>query len=266
MNFWKDKVVIITGSSIGIGRCIANLATKQGAKVVLNARNEERLNNAVLDLKKEKREVIGIQGDVSKFEDCEKIAEQTISQYGRIDVLINNAGLASQTDIQKIEAQVFQSIFNVNVMGTVFMSKAVLPAIKKAKGSILFIGSVAGIHGIGGYSAYSSSKMALKGITESLRIELHKEEVHIGLAYVGFTENDPQKKFLDKEGNSVSLPNRSTVKQEPVEVVAARLMKMIERRKKKLVFSPIGKVTAMVHRFAPSILHNILLNAYKKAK
>ena len=89
-------------------------------------------------------------GDVSKYEDCQQIIVQTLTQYGKIDVLINNAGLASQTMIQDIDPSVFQSIFNVNVMGTVFMTKAALPALIETKGSVLFIGSVAGIHGIGG--------------------------------------------------------------------------------------------------------------------
>jgi short-subunit dehydrogenase len=264
MSFWKNKVVIITGSSIGIGRNIAEQITALEGKVVLNARNETRLNKAVESMKSEGKEVFGVVGDVSKYEDCQQIIVQTLTQYGKIDVLINNAGLASQTMIQDIDPSVFQSIFNVNVMGTVFMTKAALPALIETKGSVLFIGSVAGIHGIGGYSAYSSSKMALKGITESLRIELHDKEVHIGLAYVGFTENDSEKKFLDRDGNSVSLPNRSNVKQEPVSKVALRLMKMVENRTNKSVFSPIGKTTYLVHKFAPWLLKRILLNAFKK--
>ena len=106
--------------------------------------------------------------------------------------------------------------------------------------------------------------MALKGITESLRIELNQTGIHIGLAYVGFTENDPQKKFLDKDGNAVSLPNRSNVKQEPVEKVANRLMGMVEHKRRKSVFTPIGKVTHAINKLAPWVLHKVLLNAYKK--
>lgn len=265
MSFWKNKVVIITGSSIGIGRNIAEQITALHGKVVLNARNESRLSKAVDAMKSEGKDVFGVAGDVSKYEDCQNIVAQTLTHYGKVDVLINNAGLASQTEIKDIDPAVFQSIFNVNVMGTVFMTKAALPALKETGGSALFIGSVAGIHGIGGYAAYSSSKMALKGITESLRIELHDSNVHIGLAYVGFTENDPEKKFLDKEGNSVSLPSRSNVKQEPVSKVALRLIRMIENRTDHSVFSPIGKTTYWVHRFAPWILKRILLNAFKKS-
>jgi short-subunit dehydrogenase len=264
MEFWKDKVVIITGSSIGIGRCLAENITAKGGKVVLNARNEERLNLAVSDMLANNREVIGIAADIAKYEECEKLVAKTVNHFGKLDVLINNAGLASQTDILEVNPEVFQSIFEVNVMGSVFMTKAAIPQLTKTSGSALFIGSVAGLHGIGGYSAYSSSKMALKGITESLRIELHNTNIHIALAYVGFTENDPQKKFLDKDGKAVSLPNRSNVKQEPVEKVANRLMNMIEHKRRKSVFTPIGKVTNIINKLAPWVLHKVLLNAYKK--
>lgn len=264
MGFWTDKIVIITGSSIGIGRCLAENITSEGGIVVMNARNEDRLLTVVNEMISNNKLVHGVPGDVSKYEDCESLVTQTIEKYGKLDVVINNAGLASQTNIIDVSPSVFQSIFDVNVVGATFMTKAAIPYLKKTKGTVLFIGSVAGIHGIGGYAAYSSSKMALKGITESLRIELHETGINISLAYVGFTENDPEKTFLDKHGKAVSLPSRANIKQESVETVALRLMKMIENKRQKSVFTLIGKATYLIDKLIPSILNHILLKAYNK--
>lgn len=264
MSFWKDKVVIITGSRMGIGKALAIAIGSKGGRVFLNARNEEKLISTQKELESMNIDCGSMAGDVSQYSDCQEMVNECLRKFGRVDVLINNAGLASQTNLEDIEPEVFQSIINVNLTGSVFMTKAVLPEIKRTQGSILFIGSVAGVQGIGGYSAYSSSKQALKAISQSLRIELQEENVHIGLAYVGFTENDAQKQFLDAKGNRVNLPSRDNVKQMPVVEVAQNIMKMIENRKKQSVFGLMGKLTYHLDRFFPFMIRMILKRAYKK--
>jgi len=130
----------------------------------------------------------------------------------------------------------------------------------------LFVGSLAGIHGFGNYSAYCSSKMALTALTESLRMEMHKTGVHIGLAYLGFTENDPEKTLMNKDGLIMPHPPRTMAKQKSVTTVAHQLMRMIERRKSKSAFTLLGKLNAIVNRISPSIVHRILLISYKKGQ
>ena len=99
-----------------------------------------------------------------------------------------------------------------NLLGVVNMTKAILPEIEK-DGTVFFMGSVAGIHGIGDYAPYSCSKMALTSLAESLRIEFSGTKLHIGIAYVGFTENDEQKTFIDGSGKTIKVPSRNSVKQ-----------------------------------------------------
>jgi len=238
---WKDKVVIITGSSIGIGRRLAIEIGKRGGKVVINARNKSRLNETCENMKTQGLNISACPGDISNYEDCEKIIDHSIKLYGKLDVLINNAG--------------------INAEG---MTKAAIPYIRKTKGSILFVGSLAGIHGFGNYSAYCCSKMALTALTESLRMEMYKTGVHIGLAYVGFTENDPEKTLMNKDGLIMPHPPRTMIKQKSVTKVAHQLMRMIERRKYKSAFTLIGKLNAIVNRISPFIVHRILLSSYKK--
>ena len=261
---WKNKVVIITGSSIGIGFSLATEISKKGAKVILNARNKDRLYNSFTNLKAQNFDISACAGDISKYKDCKKIIEHTISNYGKLDILINNAGITAEATLEEMKPEIFKQVVDVNFLGSVFMAKAALPYIKQSKGSILFIGSVAGIHGLGNYSAYCSSKMALKAVVESLRKETYKTGIHIGLANIGFTENDSQKTHYDKNGNITALPSRKTIKQVPVKTVAHQIIKMIEKRKFKSSFTFLGKLNAIINRISPLLVHKILLAVYLK--
>lgn len=260
---WNNKVVIITGSSSGIGRSLAIEIGKRGGKVVINARNVKRLNQTYSNMKMQGLDISACLGDISKYEDCVKIIEHTIKSYGKVDVLINNAGITAIASFEETKPEVFKQIMDVNFLGAIYMTKAALPYITNTKGSVLFVSSLAGIHGIGCYSAYCSSKMALTALVESLRIEMHQTGVHFGLAYVASTENNPEKTFLDKNGILIKEPARIRIKPSPVKKVALKLMQMIELRQTKFAFTLLGKINAILNRISPFIVHQIFLKAYK---
>lgn len=262
----QNKVVIITGSSIGIGRTMAQEMCKEGAKVVLNARNEKRLERTFEELKEIGCEVTAIAGDVSKTEDCQKLIDHAINTFGQIDVIVNNAGISMEGSFEDLPPDVFRKVIEVNYLGSIYPTKAAIPYLKKTKGSVIFMGSAAGIRGIPNHAAYSSSKMSLTAIAEALKIELKQSGIHIGLAYVGFTENDKEKTIYDKDGNIVPQPKRDFIKAEPQEVVAKRIIKMIENRTFKQVFTPLGKLNAFMNRFFPFVVGPILSRNYHKNK
>ncbi|MGB0840362.1 MAG: SDR family oxidoreductase, partial [Chitinophagales bacterium] len=214
----KGKVVIITGSSIGIGRKMAVLMGQKGAKIVLNARNAKRLETTRKALANQGLEVFAVVGDVSKEEDCEQLIKATIAHYGKLDVLVNNAGIAAEGTVEGASPSVFKKVMDVNYLGSVYPTHYALPHLRASKGNVLFISSAAGIHGIPNFAMYSASKMALTALAESLKIELHGTGVHVGIAYVGFTENDSQKTIYDAQGNIVPQPSRDFITPEPVEV------------------------------------------------
>ncbi len=261
---WNEKVVIITGSSIGIGRSLAFEIGEKGAKLVINARNKLRLNKTLEEFKSKGLEVTACSADISEYEDCMKIIDHTVNTYGKIDVLINNAGISAEGTLEETKPEVFKQIIDVNFLGSVYMTKAALPYIKQTKGSVLFVGSLAGIHGIGNYSAYCSSKMALTAVVESIRKEVHKTGVHIGIAYVGFTENDKEKTYFNKDGFLSELPKRKHIKERPVKDVALQLISMIEKRRYKTVFTFLGKLNIFLNRIFPGLVHQILLKTYLK--
>ncbi len=262
----KNKVIIITGSSIGIGRTMARTLSAQGAKIVLNARNAARLNKTFEQLKSEGIDCIAVAGDVSKMEDCEKMVAQAVAAYGGVDVLVNNAGISMEGSVENLDPEVFRKVMEVNYLGSVFPTKAALSEIKKTKGSIVFIGSVAAFRGIPDYSVYSSSKNALTSLAEALKIELSDAGVHVGIAYVGFTENDPEKTIFNADGKIIAQPKRDFIKAESPEKVAQRVAKMIANRRFKHVFTPLGKLNAIMTRFLPGIVGFVLSNNYKKKK
>jgi NAD(P)-dependent dehydrogenase (short-subunit alcohol dehydrogenase family) len=263
---WKDKVVIITGSSQGIGKRLAEDFGHRGSRIVLNGRDLDKLSKTYAELKSEGYHVSHCVGDISDYEDCKRLVEHSISKYGQIDVLVNNAGICSKANFKDMKPEVFKRIVDVNLTGSVFMTQAALPYIQKSKGSILFIGSIAGIHGIGDYTAYCSSKAAIKTLVESLRIEMHNLGIYVGYANLGFTENDPRKTFLDKNGDLVPVPSRKEIKQTPVGEVTAMLIKMIEQRQVSKTFTLVGKMNELVSRISPSIVYKFLLKSYLKSE
>ena len=262
----KDKVIIITGSSIGIGRKMAELLTAQGAKIVLNARNENRLLEVAATFEKNGHDVLAVVGDVSKPEDCKNIVMKAIEKYGQLDGLINNAGISTEGEVGSLDDDVFRKVMEVNYLGSVYPTQAALPFLRKTKGSVIFVSSVAGIRGIPGYAVYSSSKMALTALAESLKIEEQPRGVHVGIAYVGFTENDAQKTIYNSEGKIVPQPARPGMKIEPVEVVAGRIINMIKQRQFKNVFTLLGKLNNMVNKLFPFIGDFVLSKNYHKNK
>jgi len=233
-------------------------------RIVLNARNAKRLEQTRVDMEEAGHQVIAISGDVSNPEDCKALVDQTITQFGRIDYLINNAGISTEGSVQELSSDVFKKVMDVNYLGSVYPTQAAIPHLKKSSGSVVFVSSVAGIRGLPNYAVYSSSKMALTALAESLKIELANDGVHIGIAYVGFTRNDPQKTIYDADGNIVPQPKREFIKPEEPEVVARRIIKMIENRTFKKVFTPLGKLNSLLNRLAPGVVHTVLKNNYQK--
>jgi len=262
----NGKVAIITGSSKGIGKAIAKALAKKKVKIVLNGRNQERLEDTAKELRALGYDVLTVQGDVGIYKNCKKLIEQTIKEYGAIDILINNAGLSMEGTIDKTLPEVFEKVFHTNILGVLFPTKAALSYLKESKGSIVFTGSIAGYMGLPGYSAYSASKMALTAFAQSLKIELAGTGVHVGINYVGFAENDDNKTYLNYHGEIEKVPIRKQFKRMPLEVIAAHFVRGIENRKYKQTLSFIGKLTNILHRYFPALFEWTMIRKYLKQK
>jgi dehydrogenase/reductase SDR family protein 7B len=265
MDF-NNKVVIITGSSQGIGKVTAIELLKRGASVMLNGRDAERLKLAEIELKVISSNVSSFCADISDSIAAASLIEETLKVFDKIDILINNAGISMRGAIADLKPSVYKSVFDINVLGVMNVTIPALPHIRKSNGSIVFISSIAGIRGLPGYSAYSSSKMALRAIVESLRIEEAKSNVHIGLMLVGFTAIEFEKKTLAPDGSMISIKDRARFKPQSMEKVALEILKNIKKRKFKSTLTPIGILNAFLQVLFPSLVENILIRSNESIK
>ncbi len=172
----KGKVAIVTGSTSGMGRATAELFAREGAKVVVTGRNEERAKEVVDKIKAEGNEAIYIVADMTKLEDVKMIFDKTMEAYGTVDILFNNAGMLSITPLMNLSLKEWEDTFRVNVTAPLHLAQLVTPLMKeKGKGIIINTSSVAGAHAHHGMAAYVSSKHALSGLTKSMAWELGPE-------------------------------------------------------------------------------------------
>ncbi|MFT7592010.1 MAG: short-subunit dehydrogenase [bacterium] len=261
-DFFKDKVVCITGSSQGIGKATAQLLGSYGAHIVLNGRNPEKLKAAYDEFVSQKISCIQVVADVSKPEACKKLIEAIQNQYGRLDVLINNAGIASHGKIEESTPENWERVMNINTMGTINTTYYAIPLLKKSKGSVIIISSMAAKVGVPGHAGYSVSKMSLTAYAKALQVEL-EGQIHCGLIYVGFTANETDKTILNPDGTYEKLKQREGLKLSKREYVAQKIASAIYNRKKEVTLTLLGKLQHIMLKFAPGVVYRLLKKSFK---
>lgn len=265
-NLFNNKVVVVTGSGRGIGKATALLFCKNGSKVMLNGRDEIKIKKTAAEFNLLGYEISFFVGDVTCIETCEALVEFTIKTFGKINILITNAGISMNARFDKMKPEFFKKVLDSNIYGTVMPLFASLEALKQTKGSVIFIGSVAGFYGMPTASAYSAGKMALTAIQQSIKSELNKYGVHIGILYVGFTENENDKKLISSSGEWEPVPKRMRFFQQSQNKVAKSVLLMVKYRLNKRTISLIGISTAFVARFMPWIIKASIYFVEKKSK
>jgi NAD(P)-dependent dehydrogenase (short-subunit alcohol dehydrogenase family) len=255
MNFFRGKVVLITGAARGIGLATAELLARRGASVVITDILEERLIESVSLLKSKGLDVLSVTCNVTDYESCVKAVNKAVETYGKLDILINNAGISIVAPFEECLPDTCARLMDVNFMGAVNMSLAGLEAIKASKGHIIFVSSVSGIRAIPTGSIYGASKAALRSLAESLRLELKPHGVHVGVISPGFTTSDPTKTVMKGDGTPRSIDRAP---HDTPEGVAARIAALIEKRQRERILTPVGKLTNILQRLSPSILDFIL--------
>lgn len=260
----KDKVIIITGASSGIGKATAEVFAKNGSKIILNARNEISLNKVADSIKKEfsNPNVTAVAGDVSNEDDCKKIIDAAIAQYGKIDVLINNAGISMRALFTDVDLSVIKKVMDINFYGTVYCTKYALPYLLKSKGSLVGISSIAGYKGLPARSGYSSSKFAMQGFLESIRIENLKNNLHVLVACPGFTKSNIRFTALTADGSKQGdspLDEKNIMSSEEV---AQHLYHAIKNRKRDLVLTTQGKLTVLLNKFFPRWMDKLVYKTF----
>lgn len=264
MKIFKNKVIVITGSTQGIGKRTAEILAQNGAKIIINSRNKESVDSVVKELSQKGYEIYGSFGDISDFDYCFKLRNYTIERFGKIDYLINNAGVAVSGSIETTEPSIFESVTRINVLGSIYPTKVFLQDLVKSKGGILFISSLAGIIGLPSYSIYSYNKRCIVSIAESMKNELYEKGVFVGVNYPGFTENDAKKKMIKPDGSEMILQKRTNVKVEALDKTVLSIIYQLKKRKFRAFSSTNGQLFYFITRFSPKFsLYVIRLNRKK---
>ncbi len=266
MNF-KDKVFVITGASSGIGKSLAEELAKRGANVVLAARQFETLCEVTVEIElKYGVKALPVKCDVSIEHDCAALIEKTIETFGKIDGLINNAGLSMRALFKDVDLSVLKNLMDVNFWGTVYCTKFALAEILKTKGSIVSVSSIAGYRGLPGRTGYSSSKFAMNGFMESLRTENLKTGIHLMVACPGFTTSNIRVAALAKDGSAHGETSMEEGKMMSSEEVAELICDGIMNRKRTLIMTGQGKLAVWMNKLFPKFTDKKVFELFAKEK
>ena len=256
MDF-KGKNVIVTGASSGIGLALAREFAASGANVMLGARSEGKLQEAVAAIRDAGGTADYVVTDVVSEEDCRRLVESTVAAYGGVDILICNAGLSMRALFDDVDLSVLHRLMDVNFWGAVNCCKYALPYLQRSHGSIVGVSSVAGLHGLPGRTGYSASKYAMTGFLETLRIENMKKGLHVMIACPGFTALNVRFSALTADGSQQGATPRNEAKMMTPEQVARIIMRGIKRRKRLCLMEYEGRLTHFIKKFSPALLDKL---------
>ncbi len=260
----RDKVVLVTGASSGIGKATALRFAKAGAKLVIAARSVDKLKAVADEISALGTEVITVQADVAVEADCQKLIQDAIDKFGRLDVLVNNAGISMRAILEDLGLSVLKKVMDVNFWGTVYCTKFALPHLLKQKGSIVGVSSIAGYVGLPARTGYSASKFAMHGFLESVRTENLGNDLHVLIACPGFTASNIRKKALSADGGAQGESPREETKMMTAEEVADHIFKATKKRKQKLVLTAEGKAAVFLSKFFPKLIQKMVYNKMRK--
>lgn len=266
MKNFSGKVVIITGASSGIGKACAIAFANAGADVVLASRNVDELKKVSEIISALGEKTILVATDVSKESDCKNLIDETIKKFGRIDVLINCAGISMRAMLQDVQLDVIRQVMEINFWGTIYCTKFALPYLLQSKGSVVGVSSIAGKTGLPGRTGYSSSKFAMEGFLQTVRIENLKKGLHVLVACPGFTASNIRNAALNASGEMQGESPRDENKMMQPEVVAEKILQAVIKRKRDLVLTFEGKLTVLLSKFFPSLLDKMVYNHMAKEK
>ena len=264
---FNENVCIITGASRGIGRALALQLADHGAWLSLSARNMENLEQVKAECEARGAKVIIVQCDVSIQADCQNLIEQTVNTYGRIDSLVNNAGITMWAKFDEVEdLSMLSQIMQVNYMGSVYCTHYALPYLKSSKGRLVGISSLSGKVGVPTRSGYAASKHAMAGFFDTLRIELMETGVSVTMIYPGFVNTEIRERAFDKDGQPLGTSPVQESKVMTADECAEIILGAMQKRKREVIMTLRGKIGMWLKLIAPKLIDRIANRAIEKGR
>ena len=260
----NNKVIIITGASSGIGKALALEVASRGAKVVLASRNIFRLSLVEKEISELGGTSMSVIADVTNKSDCKYMVDQTIERFGKVDILINNAGISMRALFNELDISVFEKVLDTNFIGAVYCTKYALPYILKQKGSLVSISSISGLTPLPARSAYVASKYAMDGFFQTIRLENKVNGLHVLIVHPGFTSSNIRNVALNEHGESQKNSPRNEDKMMSANRVAKVIVKATIKRRRKLILTSQGKLLVWLHKNFSGITDRIILQEMEK--
>ena len=264
---FRENVVVITGASDGIGREMALQMAAQGAWLALAARDAARLEDAAAACRARGGRAVAVRTDVADEAQCRALIERTVAEFGRVDTLVNNAGISMWARFDQVsDLAPFEQMMRVNYLGSVYCTHAALPHLKRTRGRIVGVSSLTGRAGVPTRSGYAATKHAMAGFFDSLRIELADEGVTVTMVYPGFVSTGIRARAYGPDGAPLrASPVRESEVMTPEEC-ARQIVKAAAGRRRELVMTARGKVGAWIKLVAPGLVDRIARRAIEQGR
>lgn len=267
MTAFAGKTVVVTGASSGIGRSLCLQLAPQRSRLVLAGRDGARLEEVALKSRELGAETLVVKADVASNGDCRHLIEKAVERFGALDVLVNNAGIGMIARFDELgDLSVYERLMRVNYLGCVYLTHAAMPHLKKSRGLIVAVASVAGFTGVPMRTGYVASKHALIGFFDSLRIELLGTGVDVCIVCPDFVVSEIRRRAIGPDGRALGKSPIQESRIMSTEECARRIAGAMARRRRMLVMSLRGRLGRFVKLFAPGLIDKLALRAVRGGK
>ena len=267
MDSFAGKTVLITGASEGIGRALALALAAQGAHLALNARNAVRLEDSARQCAARGAQVLALPGDVSRQADCTMLATRTVQRFGRLDALVNNAGITMWSRFDAVtDFSVFERLLAVNYLAAVYLTAAALAHLKESRGLIVAVASLAGLTGVPERTGYAASKHALVGFFESLRIELRGTGVDVTIIAPDFVVSEIHRRAVGADGQPLKDSPMQEAHIMTAQDCAQLIVAAMRRRRRMLITSARGRLGRWARLSAPGLVDALAARAIRERR
>jgi short-subunit dehydrogenase len=251
-----EQVVVITGASSGIGRETAHQVARHGASLVLVARNEAALQETAAEVEALGGHVLVVAADVAEPDQMQRVADEAITRFGRIDTWVNGASVATYATVEQTTNDEMRRIIEVNLLGVIYGTKAALPLLRQSSGTLINISSVTGVRAVPLLSAYSAAKHGINGFSDSLRMELDRDRAGVSVTTIlPYGINTP---FFNHARSKLGVLPRPTPPAYEPAAVAEAIVWAAEHPTREIVVGGAGKGVALMQRLSPALLDHVM--------
>jgi short-subunit dehydrogenase len=264
---YAGRVVVVTGASQGIGKALCVALAAQRPRLVLVARDEARLDEVAGECRSAGAETLVVRADVGEPAHCERVVAESVARFGGMDALVHNAGISMWSRFDEVrDLSIYESLMRVNYLSCVYLTHHALPYLKRVRGQIVAVASLAGLTGVPTRSGYAASKHAVFGFFDSLRIELRDAGVSVTVVAPDFVVSEIHRRSVGPDGKPLGESPMQEKHLMTAEECAARIVAAMGARRRLAILSLRGRVGRFVRLVAPRLIDGIAARAVRRGR